>query len=487
MTELTAADVLAGVPTGLLIAGAWRPAADGATFEVENPADRSALTEIADAGAADAAAAFDGVCTAQTSWAATAPRQRAEILRATYDAMIERIEELALLVTLEMGKPLAEARNEVRYAAEFFRWFGEEAVRIRGTWGRSPAGDARIVTHRVPIGPCLFITPWNFPLAMGARKIAPAVAAGCTMVVKAAQQTPLSMNVLVQIMIDAGLPPEVVSVLSTSSAGAVVEPLMSDRRLRKLSFTGSTEVGRVLARQGAENLLRLSMELGGNAPLIVFDDADLELAIEQTMIAKLRNMGESCIAANRIYVHRPVLEEFSAGLAERMRATTVGAGTDPATEIGPLIDDRQRTVVAGLVADAVERGAEVLSGGFAPDLPGYYWTPTVLSGVDPAARVHNEEIFGPVAPLYPFDTEDDALDLANSSPFGLVSYVFTEGLNRANRVTERLETGMVGVNRGLVSEPAAPFGGVKWSGIGREGGHEGLAEYLETKYVSLQG
>jgi succinate-semialdehyde dehydrogenase/glutarate-semialdehyde dehydrogenase len=484
-TSAREASVLSSAPRQLLLQGVWRDSSDGRVFPVEDPATRQTLCEIADATADDAMTALDTAAGAQATWADTDPRDRGEILRRAYELMIERIEDLALLVTLEMGKPLEESRNEVRYAAEFFRWFSEESVRIYGRWSRSPNGDSRILTMKRPVGPCLLITPWNFPLAMGARKMAPAIAAGCTMVIKAAQQTPLSMNVLAALLIEAGLPPQVISVLTSTSASRVSGPLIADRRLRKLSFTGSTEVGKLLLAQSADNVLRTSMELGGNAPLLVFEDADLDIAVEQTYIAKMRNMGESCVAANRIYVHSSISDEFSARLAERMSRAVVGRGTADGADVGPLIDDAQRGTVRDMVDDAVSRGASVVTGGDAPDLDGYFWNPTVLSNVDRSSRLHHEEIFGPVAAIYTFDTDDEAIALANGSEYGLVAYVFTEQLSRTLRMSEQIEAGMVGINRGLISNPAAPFGGVKWSGLGREGSVEGLDEYLDIRYVGL--
>jgi succinate-semialdehyde dehydrogenase/glutarate-semialdehyde dehydrogenase len=477
--------VIREVPRQLLIGGEWRDSAAGSTFNVEDPSTRQTLCAVADATAQDAVSALDCATRAQSAWADTEPRERSEILRRAYDLMIERIDDLARLITLEMGKPLAEGRGEVRYAAEFFRWFGEEGVRAYGRWSRSPEGPGRILTMQRPVGPCLLITPWNFPLAMGARKIAPAIAAGCTMVVKPAQQTPLSMNALAALLIEVGLPAGVLNVLTSSSASRVSAPLIGDPRLRKLSFTGSTEVGKLLMGQAAGNLLRLSMELGGNAPLIVFDDADLDVAVDQAYLAKMRNMGESCVAANRLYVQRGVAAEFSARLADRMAAARLGRGVEDGVTVGPLIDQRQRETVQGLVADAVHHGAKVLTGGEVPDIEGYFYPPTVLVDVDRSARIHREEIFGPVAPIYEFETEEQAVALANGSEYGLVGYVFTRDLGRALRMSERVEAGMVGINRGLISNPAAPFGGVKWSGLGREGGVEGLAEYLDVRYVGL--
>ncbi len=476
--------VVAAVPKQLFIGGGWRPGRAG-ELGVDDPATGNQLCRVADADEGDARAALDAACAVQDDWAATAPRERGEVLRRAFELLHERADDLALLMTLEMGKPLDQSRAEIAYAAEFFRWFSEQAVRIDGRWSTNPSGDGRLLTMKQPVGPCLLITPWNFPLAMGTRKIGPAVAAGCTMVVKPAQLTPLSMLALAQVMSDAGLPDGVLNLVTSSSARRVSEPLMSDPRLRKMSFTGSTPVGRALMRQASDNLLRVSMELGGNAPFLVFDDADLDAAVEHAVVAKMRNMGESCVAANRYHVHRSVADEFAARLAERMAAMQVGRGTDDGIEVGPLVDGEQRQKVVSLVEDAVGKGARVLAGGETPDGPGSFYPPTVLAGLDRGADMYREEIFGPVAPVYAFDDEDEALDQANGTEYGLVAYVFTEDLRRALRVTERIQAGMVGLNRGMVSNPAAPFGGVKHSGFGREGGAEGIEEYLSTKYVAV--
>jgi succinate-semialdehyde dehydrogenase / glutarate-semialdehyde dehydrogenase len=473
------------VPTELYIGGEWRAATGGGTLPVEDPATEQTLLEVADAQPQDALAALAAAADAQESWAATAPRERGEILRRAYEAVVARTEELALLMTLEMGKALAESRGEIAYAAEFMRWFSEEAVRVHGRYMVNATGAGRILTMRQPVGPCVFVTPWNFPTAMGTRKIAPAIAAGCTMVVKPARQTPLSMLALAKILAEAGLPDGVLNVIATSRAGAAIEPLLRDPRTRKLSFTGSTEVGRALIEQSAQQVLRVSMELGGNAPFVVFEDADLDAAVEGAMIAKMRNVGEACTAANRFHVHESVAAEFAAGLTERMGALRVGHGADPGVEVGPLIDSAQRDIVAELVRDARARGAKVALGGNAIDGPGHFYEPTVLTGVPPDARVLAEEIFGPVAPIATFATEREALDAANRTEYGLVAYLYTRDLDRALRVCEGLETGMVGLNQGLVSNPAAPFGGVKQSGFGREGGFEGIDEYLQTKYVAV--
>ena len=477
--------VLDQVPTELYIAGAWRPASGGGTLTVEDPATGEPLCEVADAQPQDALDALAAAAARQAEWAAHPPRERGEILRRAYEELTARGDELALLMTLEMGKALAESKAEIAYAAEFFRWFSEEAVRIHGRYMTNTTGKGRILTMRQPVGPCVFVTPWNFPMAMGTRKLAPALAAGCTVVVKPAQQTPLSMLALTQILEHAGLPGGVLNIITARHSGAVVEPLLRDRRTRKLSFTGSTEVGRTLIEQSAERVLRVSMELGGNAPFIVFADADLDAAVDGALTAKMRNVGEACTAANRFHVAAPIAEEFAARLAERMAALKVGRGTEPDTDVGPLIDARQREKVAELVADARQRGARVLTGGEALSGPGYFFEPTVLQGVTADARLLEEEIFGPVAPIATFDSEDEALAAANRTEYGLVAYLYTRDLERAFRVAEGLETGMIGLNQGIVSNAAAPFGGVKESGFGREGGFEGIGEYLETKYVAL--
>jgi len=477
--------VLEAVPKGLFINGTWRDASGGATFGVEDPATEQKLVEVADGTADDARAALDAAAAAQADWAASAPRERSEILRRAFDLMSERSDDLALLMTLEMGKPLAEAAGEVSYAAEFCRWFAEEAVRIDGRWSRNPAGSGRLLTMRQPVGPCLLITPWNFPIAMGTRKIGPAIAAGCTMVVKPAQQTPLSMLLLADILREVGLPDGVLNVVPTTKASDVTGPLFDDGRLRKVSFTGSTPVGKKLMEQASKHLLRVSMELGGNAPFVVFGDADMDLAVEQAVIAKMRNIGESCVAANRFHVHESVAEEFAQRLAQRLGEMKVGRGTEDGVEVGPLIDDEQRGKVADLVEDAVGKGAKVLTGGERVGDRGYFYAPTVLSGITDEATLLREEIFGPVAPVKTFSSDDEAIAAANASDYGLVAYVFTRDLERALRVSEALEVGMLGLNKGLVSNPAAPFGGVKESGFGREGGREGINEYLSVKYVAV--
>ncbi|MGW7533776.1 NAD-dependent succinate-semialdehyde dehydrogenase [Amycolatopsis sp. NPDC054798] len=485
MSGITENGVVDAVGKELFIGGKWVSARSGKTFDVQDPSTGEVLCQVADAGPEDGLAALDAAVAAQADWAAVAPRERGEILRRAYDKLIERRDELALLMTLEMGKPLAEAAGEITYAAEFFRWFAEEAVRIDGGYAVAPNGSGRFLITRQPVGPTLLITPWNFPMAMGTRKIGPAVAAGCTMVIKPAAQTPLSMLALTQILADAGLPEGVLNVVTTKNAGGVMEPLIRDGRARKLSFTGSTGVGRKLLEQCAEKVLRTSMELGGNAPFVVFDDADLDAAVEGAMQAKMRNIGEACTAANRFYVQRGVAEEFSRRLTERMQALPMGRGTDEGVVVGPLIDEAAVKKVTELVKDATDKGARVLTGGSRVDGPGHFYPATVLTDVPADARLASEEIFGPVAPITPFDTEDEAVEKANDTEFGLVSYLFTSDLKRALRVSERLEAGMIGLNQGIVSNPAAPFGGVKQSGLGREGGTVGIDEFLETKYIAV--
>jgi succinate-semialdehyde dehydrogenase / glutarate-semialdehyde dehydrogenase len=479
--------VVEAAPKQLLIGGKWRDATGAATFTVEDPATGRALCEVADATPDDALAALAAASQAQTDWATHPPRERGEILRRAYEILIDRREDLALLMTLEMGKPLAESRGEITYAAEFFRWFAEEAVRIGGDYAVAPAGSGRFLVTHQPVGPALLITPWNFPMAMGTRKIGPAIAAGCTSVIKPAHQTPLSMLALADILREAGLPDGVLNVVTARSAGAVMEPMIRDRRARKLSFTGSTTVGRKLIEQSAEQVLKVSLELGGNAPFIVFDDADLDAAVEGAMQAKMRNIGEACTAANRLYVHADVAGTFSDKLAERMAKLTIGRGVSDDIQVGPLIDDTQLSKVTDLVSDAVARGAEVITGGQPAGGDGYFYTPTVLTGVPAQARMGSEEIFGPVAPITTFTDEREVINAANNTEYGLVSYLYTQNLQRGLRVTEALETGMVGLNQGVVSNPAAPFGGVKASGLGREGGKVGIDEFLETKYVAIGG
>lgn len=477
-------DFLQTVPTGVFIAGSWHEPADAARFIVEDPATGETLAQVVDGGPAEMAAALDAAADAQQSWAATAPRWRAELLRAAYEQVIRQIDVFALLITLEMGKPLAESRGEVRYAAEFLRWFSEEAVRIGGRWSRSPEGATRMLVTKEPVGPTLMITPWNFPLAMATRKIAPAIAAGCTMVLKPAEQTPLTSLAFADLLRSLGLPAGVLNVVATTRAPEAVSPLLRDSRLRKLTFTGSTAVGKRLMAQASEQLLRVSMELGGNAPLLVLSDADIDRAVEGAMIAKMRNVGQACTAANRILVHESIVEEFSARFAHAMAGQRMGRGTEPGVHVGPLIDERARQKVARLVSDAVDHGARILTGGSAEAGPGYFYQPTVLADVGDQA-ITREELFGPVAPLSTFTSDDEAVAMANATEYGLASYVFSQNISRITSVVERLQFGMVGVNQGVVSNAAAPFGGIKHSGFGREGGVEGIEEYLATKYVGI--
>ncbi|EME21751.1 NAD-dependent succinate-semialdehyde dehydrogenase [Rhodococcus triatomae] len=478
--------LLSSVPTGLWIDGGQSDAAGGGEFDVHDPATGDVLASVADATEPDAVRALDSACRVQREWAATAPRQRAEILRAAWQLVTDRAEDFALLMTLEMGKALPESRGEVAYGAEFLRWFSEEAPRIQGRYTTAPSGNGRILVTKAPVGPCLAITPWNFPLAMGTRKIGPALAAGCTMIVKPAEATPLTMLLLAQVFTEAGLPDGVLSVLPTSSPAEVSGPLMSDPRLRKVTFTGSTAVGRKLIEQSASQVLRVSMELGGNAPFIVFDDADVDAAVDGAMAAKMRNGGEACTAANRLIVANSVREEFTSKLTERIAAMRVGPGYEEGTQIGPLITQKQRSSVAELVEEAVASGARVRTGGAPVDGPGWFYQPTVLDDVPVESRIVAEEIFGPVAAITGFDTEDEAIAAANATEFGLAAYIYTQSLDRSLRVADALESGMVGVNRGVISDPAAPFGGVKQSGLGSEGGTEGIEEYLETKYIALE-
>src|SRR3954454_6148304 len=477
--------VVEAVHAQLLIDGEWRDASGGGTLPVEDPSTGETLVEVADATEEDAKAALDAAVRAQADWGKTAPRERGEILRRAYEALVANADDLGTLMTLEMGKPVAESKTEVLYAADFLHWFAGEATRIEGRFQvAEKAPDQRVLVLRQPVGPCVLITPWNFPMAMGTRKIGPAVAAGCTMVIKPAKQTPLSMLALAQIMLDAGLPKGVLNVITAKSSGSVMEPLIKDPRTRKLSFTGSTEVGRVLIEQAAEQVLKVSMELGGNAPFLVFADADVDEAVEGAMIAKMRNIGEACTAANRFHVAEEIAEEFADKLAAKMGELKIGRGTDPDVKVGPLIDDDQRGKVDELVQDAAGKGAKVLVGGHSRDGAGYFYEPTVLAGVGDDARLLKEEIFGPVAPVRGFGSEEEAVAAANATEFGLVAYVYTNDLRRAFRVIEGLQTGMVGLNQGMVSNASAPFGGVKQSGVGREGGREGIEEYLETKYVA---
>jgi len=477
--------LLAKVPSELYIDGKWTPATGGATFDVVDPSTGAVLATVADASPEDGQRALSSASAAQRDWGRTPPRKRSEILSKAFDLVMARIDDFALLITLEMGKPLAESRGEVAYGAEFLRWFSEEAPRIAGRYATAPDGWNRLLITKRPVGPCLFITPWNFPLAMATRKIAPAIAAGCTAVLKPADLTPLTALLLTQVLTEAGLPPGVLNVFPTTDPGAVTSPLLADSRLRKLSFTGSTRIGRQLIAESAGQVLKVSMELGGNAPFLVFDDADLDAAVDGAVLAKMRNGGEACVAANRFLVAESVAEEFSRKLIDRMSAFTVGRGTETGITLGPLISEAARAKVTGLVDEAIADGAELAYGGRPQTGSGYFYEPTVLTGVPAHARILQEEIFGPVAPIVTFSTEQEAIDLANGSPFGLVCFAYTRDLQRGLRLAEELETGMLGLNTGVVSNPAAPFGGVKQSGLGREGGIEGIEEYLETVYVGI--
>jgi succinate-semialdehyde dehydrogenase/glutarate-semialdehyde dehydrogenase len=485
MTTTSESSLLESVPNQLYIGGHWLDAEGGRTIEVDDPATGTSIRTIADASPADGIRALDAAVAAQAEWAATAPRVRGEILRRAFDLLQERKADFALLMTLEMGKPLAEAAGEVAYGGEFLRWFSEEAVRISGRYGQNPEGTGTMVVSQRPVGPCFLITPWNFPLAMATRKIAPALAAGCTVVIKPAELTPLTTLFFAKLLEDAGLPAGVLNVITTSASGAVSEPIISDPRLRKLSFTGSTGVGQKLIAQSAANVLRTSMELGGNAPFVVFDDADLDKAVDGAMLAKFRNIGQACTAANRFIVHSAVADEFSRRIADRVKGLSIGRGTEQGVEIGPLINSTAVDKADDLVQDAVARGAKLVTGGRRIDRPGSFYEPTVVSGVALGSDILRDEIFGPVVSIVTFDDEDEGVRLANDTQYGLVSYVFTADLARGQRMIERLETGMMGLNVGVVSNAAAPFGGVKQSGLGREGGLEGIHEYLSTKYTLI--
>nr|WP_201471304.1 NAD-dependent succinate-semialdehyde dehydrogenase [Microbacterium hydrocarbonoxydans] len=485
MSTQTEQALLDSIPTGLFIGGEWIDGETGATFDVKDPATGAVIRTIADATPADGIRALDAAVAAQDEWAATAPRTRSEILRRAFDLVQEHKEDLALLMTLEMGKPLAEARGEVAYGGEFLRWFSEEAVRISGRYGINPEGTGHMVVSQRPVGPSFFVTPWNFPFAMATRKIAPALAAGCTVVIKPPALTPLTTMFFTSLLEKAGLPAGVVNVVQTSKSSALSAPIIADPRLRKLSFTGSTEVGRKLIAQAAEGVLRVSMELGGNAPFVVFDDADLDKAVDGALAAKFRNIGQACTAANRFIVHKDVAGEFAKRVTDRVNAMKIGRGTEEGVAIGPLIDEDAVAKAGELVDDAVERGATLLAGGKALEGTGTFYEPTVLTDVVAGSAILREEIFGPVLAIATFETEDEAVRLANDTEYGLVSYVFTENLQRGQRMIDRLETGMMGLNVGVVSNAAAPFGGVKQSGVGREGGLEGIHEYLSTKYTLI--
>jgi succinate-semialdehyde dehydrogenase/glutarate-semialdehyde dehydrogenase len=470
--------------TGLLIGGDWQPASDGATIEVLDPSTAEPIAEVASASVDDAVTAVDAAAGALPSWSATSPRERAEILRRAFEMMMERSDELAELIVLEMGKARGEAKAEVAYAAEFFRWYSGEAVRNAGTLMTAPGGDKKIIAIHQPVGVSLLVTPWNFPAAMATRKIGPAIAAGTTMILKPASDTPLTALAVGDILSRAGLPDGVLNVVPSSRSSKVVGALLSDDRVRKLSFTGSTEVGRILLEQASARIVNCSMELGGNAPFLVFDDADIDAAVDGAMIAKMRNGGQSCIAANRFYTHASVAKEFSEKLSRAMAATRVGPGLQPDVDLGPLINRSAQEDMSSVVEASTGSGAKVLTGGNAPERPGFYFEPTVLGDVAADSPVLSREIFGPIAPVVTFDTEEEAIRLANDTIHGLASYLYTGDLSRAMRVAEAIEAGMVGVNRGLISDPAAPFGGVKQSGLGREGSHEGMEEFLETKYIA---
>ena len=480
---LTEVSLLARVPRQLFIGGAWVDSGNGSTLEVRDPATNSVIATVADADVEDGAAALDSAVRASESWASTAPRERGELLRRAFDLLQERKDEFALLMTLEMGKPLAEAFGEVTYGGEFLRWFSEEAVRISGRYGINPEGTGRMIVSQHPVGPCFLITPWNFPLAMATRKIAPALAAGCTVVIKPAALAPLTTLYFVKLLEEVGLPAGVVNAITTSTSGLVSKPILADTRLRKLSFTGSTSVGQKLLEQSASSVLRTSMELGGNAPFLIFEDADLDKAVDGAVTAKFRNIGQACTAANRFLVHESIAEEFARRVTERVKSFHAGRGTEDGVTIGPLIDSKAVAKVDALVKDAVSRGATVLLGGSPTKGLGSFYQPTVISGVADGSEILREEIFGPVLAIVPFRDEDEAIRLANNTEYGLIAYVFTRNLARGQRMIERLHTGMMGLNMGVISNTAAPFGGVKQSGFGREGGLEGIQEYLYTKYT----
>lgn len=481
----TSADIISRVPTGLWIGGEWREGSDGERISVSNPATEEVIADVASATAADVVAAVDAADAAAKSWASTAPRKRAEILRRCYELIEERREELAVIISQEEGKTRAEAYGELTYASEFFRWYSEEAVRIGGKASRGPAGANNILVQQRPIGIALLITPWNFPAAMATRKIAPALAAGCTVILKPASETPLTALALAELYKDAGVPAGVVNVISSRRSSVVSATALDDPRVRKISFTGSTEVGRILLKKAADQVVNSSMELGGNAPFIVLDDADMDNALESAMVAKMRNAGESCIGANRFYAHSSIAGEFARRFAEAMADLKVGPGLEDGVDVGPLVNAETRDKVIQLVDDAVAEGAKVLTGGKAVDGPGFFYEPTVIVNIDPKSEIASTEIFGPVATIFEFDDVDAVVAEANDTIFGLAAYVCSADIGRALNVAERIEAGIVGINRGFVSDPAAPFGGMKQSGLGREGAEDGIHEYLETQYIAV--
>jgi len=477
--------LIQSIPNGLFIGGQWLDSSDRGRIEVDDPATEEIIASVASATVDDATKAVDAAYEAGKSWARTAPRERAEVLRAAFELITARKDDIAVIMSREEGKTMAEGLGEVAYAAEFFRWYAEEAPRTMGHFGRSPAGLNNILVDHVPVGVSLLITPWNFPAAMATRKIAPALAAGCTVIFKPASATPLTALLVGQLLQEAGVPDGVVNVLPSKQSGTVCARMLEDDRVRKVSFTGSTEVGKILLAKAAETVVNCSMELGGNAPVIVLDDADMDVAIEGSMVAKMRNAGESCIAANRFYVHSSIKDEFAERFAAEMNKLKVGPGLEEGVDIGPLVDAKTRDEVAELVDDAVANGGKVLAGGKSPDRPGFFYEPTVIADVGPGAKILHTEVFGPVAPIVAFDDVDDVIEQANDTEFGLVSYVFGS-TGRALAVAQRIDSGMVGVNRGFISDPAAPFGGMKQSGIGREGSQDGIHEFLEKKYIAVE-
>ena len=472
------------IPTDLYINGNWVQSSSGKRIDIFDPSTESVITSVADATTEDGIMAVNAASNALPGWSQTSPRVRAEILRKAFDLMSERIDWFAELISLENGKALSDAKGEANYAAEFFRWYSEEAVRAIGEVALSPSGTNRMLVQYQPVGVSVLVTPWNFPAAMATRKIGPALAAGCTCILKPATETPLTAYAMAALLEEAGVPPGVVNVITTSKSGVVVDAMLHDPRVRKLSFTGSTEVGRILLKQAADQIINCSMELGGNAPFIVFDDADIDQAVDGAMIAKMRNGGEACTAANRIYVHKNIYADFSEKFSNKMKSLKLGHGCNPNTMLGPLVNASSRNKVASLVDDAVSKGAKLKTGGNSVDGSGFFYEPTVLIDIPLDADLLQEEIFGPVAAIIRFDTEAEAIQMANDTEYGLVAYVYTQDLARGLRVSEKLECGMVGLNRGLVSDPAAPFGGTKQSGLGREGGHHGLLEFMESKYIA---